>query len=155
MQCRVYLSNNRLTSLPMNMVTLSNVTELYLYNNKLSEWPPALFAMTQLSGLYLYDNQLRCMPSDGAVLKLLKILNLGGNDMTHIDPALGQLANLEVLYLHNNLRLCFLSSTLCGLTRLDTLYSSGTSLPKEARADVWRNRDRAQELLQIATVPAR
>jgi leucine-rich repeat protein SHOC2 len=58
----VYLSDNQLTSLPVEIGMLTGMRELRLYNNQLTSLPAEIGTLTGLKLLNLSDNQLTSLP---------------------------------------------------------------------------------------------
>ena len=69
LQC-LYLNNNQLTSLPVEIGNLVNLQYLYLYDNKLTSLPVEIGNLVNLQYLNLYYNQLTSLP-----VEILNIIN--------------------------------------------------------------------------------
>ena len=110
----LYLSNNKIPSIPDTFFQLQKVTTLWLSNNRIASTIPTKFGMmTQLQELDLESNLLN----------------------GPIPTELYSLANLQTLYLHDNVLTGSISPLISQMTSLtildlDTNYISG-ELPSE------------------------
>ena len=75
---------------------LSNLQRLYLSNNKLKTIPKELGQLSNLQQLNLYYNQLTTIPKELGQLSNLQILSLSYNKLTTIPKELEQLINLQI-----------------------------------------------------------
>ena len=121
----LYLSHNKIDSIPDGLFQLQNVTHLWLRDNKISSplpsglgmmkrlveldlernfftgtIPDEIFSLVNLQALYLYDNILTGTLSPSlSQMKSLKILDLNTNYMTGVIPTqigfLNQLTELQ------------------------------------------------------------
>lgn len=83
------LSNNRLTSLGKNFISLTQIVKLDLSKNLLKELPEDFGEMSQLKHLDLYSNQLKHLPLSFYKLKSLRWLDLKNNPLV---PAVAKVA---------------------------------------------------------------
>ncbi|MDF5738993.1 COR domain-containing protein, partial [Nostoc sp. S13] len=98
----LYLSNNQLSSLPAEIVQLTNLQTLNLSNNQLSSLPAEIVQLTNLQSLYLSNNQLSSLPAEIVQLTNLQTLNLSNNQLSSLPAEFGQLTNLKKLDLRRN-----------------------------------------------------
>ncbi|WP_375478430.1 COR domain-containing protein, partial [uncultured Nostoc sp.] len=96
------LSYNQLSSLPPEIVQLTNLQTLNLSGNQLSSLPPEFRQLTNLQTLYLYNNQLSSLPPEIRQLQNLRSLNLYNNQLSSLPPEIRQLQNLNKLDLRSN-----------------------------------------------------
>ncbi len=127
------LGSNQLSSLPPEIVQLTNLQTLHLNLNQLSSLPPEIGQLTNLQTLDLYNNQLSSLPLEIGQLTNLQTLHLNLNQLSSLPPEIGQLTNLQTLHLYNN-QLSSLPPEIGQLTNLQYLYLSSnqlSSLPPE------------------------
>ncbi len=132
----LYLHNNQLTSLPAQMANLTNLTLLSLNNNQLTELPAQIGKLRNLTTLKLTENQLTELPVQIGRLKNLTELWLQDNQLTGLPAEIGQLTNLTNLYLFMN-QLTEVPTEIGRLEKLEILYleqNELTSLPGE----IWK-----------------
>ncbi|WP_392481889.1 COR domain-containing protein [Nostoc sp. C110] len=130
---RLDLGTNQLSSLPPEIVQLTNLQRLYLDNNQLSSLPPEIVQLTNLQSLDLFKNQLSSLPPEIVQLTKLQSLDLHNNKLSSLPPEIVQLTNLQSLDLHNN-KLSSLPPEIVQLTTLKSLNLSDnklSSLPPE------------------------
>jgi len=97
------LNFNRISSLPADLVQLSNLEELYLSGNNIYQIPSFL---TQLSNLRVLDmsyNQLTELPKLIGEMSSLRGLFVNNNQIKKLPVSLGSLPHLESLNLASNL----------------------------------------------------
>jgi Leucine-rich repeat (LRR) protein len=94
--------NTELTSLPVQIGELKNLTTLNLQDNSLTSLPAQIGELKNLNKLYLSSNQLTSLPAQIGELKNLNKLYLGGNQFTSLPTQIGKLKNLTVLDLERN-----------------------------------------------------
>ena len=99
---RLWVSHNRLTSLPDQIDQLVNLRELFLHRNCLEAVPLQLCKLARLEVLWLNSNKLTSLPNEISQLKTLKRLHLDYNFIEEFPSALCELTSLEVLYMNNN-----------------------------------------------------
>ena len=124
---KLSLDNNRLTSVPAELGRLTNLEQLKLNDNQLNTLPSELGQLSNLKQLGLCDNLLTSVPAELGWLTNLTRLDLGQNKMASVPPELGQLTNLMELYLHNN-KLTSVPDGLGQLTYLARLNLGGNQL---------------------------
>ncbi|MEH1930466.1 COR domain-containing protein [Nostoc sp.] len=127
------LSGEGLTTLPREIVQLTNLQSLDLSINRLSSLPPEIVQLTNLQSLYLTDNQLSSLAPEIVQLTNLQSLNLSINRLSSLPPEIVQLTNLRTLYLFSN-QLSSLPPEILQLTNLQSLDLSDnqlSSLPPE------------------------
>ncbi|MHC0061346.1 leucine-rich repeat domain-containing protein [Nostoc sp. UIC 10890] len=130
---RLDLGSNQLSSLPPEIVQLTNLQRLYLSSNQLSSLPPEIVQLTNLQTLYLFSNQLSSLPPEIVQLTNLQTLDLSDNQLSSLPPEFGQLTNLQSLNLSDN-QLSSLPPEIVQLTNLQSLNLSDnqlSSLPPE------------------------
>lgn len=101
----LYLSNNKLTSIPDDLFQLQHVKNLWLSNNKISSpLPSGLGMMTKLQDLELETNYFTgSIPTEMYSLTNLQNLYLHDNILTgQFSPLFSQMTNLKVLDLDTN-----------------------------------------------------
>lgn len=101
-QTQLDLSESAITSLPVEIGKLTELTGLDLALNQLTSLPSEIGQLTNLEVLSLHGNQLASVPVELAKLTKLKGLDLGGNRLTSIPLEIGQLKNLTRLWLQDN-----------------------------------------------------
>jgi small GTP-binding protein len=147
----------QLTSLPMEIGKLINLTSLDLGNNELTRLPPEIAKLSNLRNLNLMNNRLTCLPPEIAELQQLISVNLRRNHLTNLPPEIEKLTSLTCLDLNEN-GLTHLPAETARLSNLARLYlreNQLTSLPPEIASlanlitlDVWGNQ-LASGLLEI------
>ena len=113
----IFLSRNKLRSLPESIGYFKKLSWLYLENNFLSSIPDSIGKLTNLNLLDLSNNQLTTLPDSFGNLKNLNFLNLSNNQLITLPDSFGQLENLEFLFLQNN-QLLTLPDSICQLKKL-------------------------------------
>ena len=93
---------NSLSSLPPEIVQLTNLTTLHLEANQLSSLPPEIVQLTNLTTLHLSYNKLSSLPPEIGQLTNLTTLHLNLNKLSSLPPEIGQLTNLTTLHLRGN-----------------------------------------------------
>ncbi|XP_075688947.1 leucine-rich repeat-containing protein 40 [Rhinoderma darwinii] len=124
---KLFLSSNKLPSLPEDLKLLPALVVLDVHDNLLTELPGAIGELVNLQKLNVSHNNLRSLPPALAQLQNLKSLLTQHNRLQEIPEALGQLAGLEELDLSNN-SLQNISGCLGGLTHLGQLNLSNNKL---------------------------
>ena len=138
----LYLSNNRLSSLPPDLFSESSkINILDLNNNEFSEVPTeALSALWQLSWLRLdYNNLGNLSPDAFAGLESVEVLRLRNNGIVELPPGVFRdLRQLESLHLFHNELTGLPPDIFAGLTRLKTIGLSDNRQLRELPAHVFR-----------------
>jgi hypothetical protein len=82
----LFLSGNRLSSLPPELAGLTRLENLFLGQNQFEAVPPAVFGLTSLLSLSLNHNAIRSVPADGSFARLsgLKTLDLAYNELARL-----------------------------------------------------------------------
>jgi len=135
------LAHFKLTSFPASVFTLwPNVQILDLTHNTITSLPSEIMQLTQLKQLLLNDNKLLSIPIEIGQLTALTSLDLEGNFIESLPNEIGSLTQVRELNLRNN-RLRSLPDTIGLLRQLEWLVLEmnddlGTeSIPPE----VWLN----------------
>ena len=125
------LQNNKLTTLPEEIGSLSSLEVLTLDNNRIRTIPYSIGNLTNLETFSLIDNQLTTLPDSIGSLSSLKELTLSYNQLTTLPDSIGELTNLKFLELSNN-KLTTLPDSIGSLSSLKKLhlsYNQLTTLP--------------------------
>jgi protein kinase-like protein/Leucine Rich Repeat (LRR) protein len=118
------LSNNQLTSLPLELAQLKKLKILFASNNQFEVLPEVLGQLphlemvgfkankihsvpeyslpAQLRWLILTDNQIKTLPNSLGERPRLQKLALAGNCLTHLPQSMSQLDNLELVRISAN-----------------------------------------------------
>jgi hypothetical protein len=126
----LYLSDNKLESLPADIGSLSELSICVLSRNSLTRLPAELGLMTSLERLMLDSNGLTSIPEQVGQLVRLKMLSFAHNQICVLSAAVGRLVALEELDLAFN-RLEALADVFDGLTALTELGLAGNRLAAE------------------------
>ena len=81
----LYLSNNKLSSLPAEIGKLVNLQYLDLHNNQLSSLPAEIGKLTNLQILYLNNNKLSSLPIEILNIKTSLQITSTSYDINNID----------------------------------------------------------------------
>ncbi|XP_017355611.2 volume-regulated anion channel subunit LRRC8E [Cebus imitator] len=134
---QLYLSYNKLETLPSQLGLCSGLRLLDVSHNGLHSLPPEVGLLQNLQHLALSYNALDALPDELFFCRKLRTLLLGDNQLTQLSPQVGALRALSRLELKGN-RLEMLPEELgncgglkkAGLLVEDTLYQG---LPAEVR----------------------
>ena len=96
------LNDKQLTTLPAEIVNLTNLQTLRLSRNLLTTLPAEIGNLTKLKYLNLYNNHLTSLLVEIGNLTNLQTLYLNNNQLTTLPVEIGNLTNLNTLYLYNN-----------------------------------------------------
>lgn len=96
------LSDNGLTSVPIEVTKISSLQRLDLRGNQLTVIPDAISSLSDLQTLLLTDNQLTSLPVLFSSLSKLKTLNLGSNQIESFPEEIFELRDLETLFIGRN-----------------------------------------------------
>jgi len=109
------------------------VADVDLTEEGLTSFPMEVFKFKNLSNLYLRWNDIDSIPPEIGNLKYLRTLNIVHNNLSEIPPEIGNLVNLKKLYLDNNniSELPKEIGYLRRLTRFDIGDNNLSSLPPE------------------------
>lgn len=118
---RLWVSHNKISSLPAQLNQLVCLREVFLHRNCLEEIPLCLCKLPSLQLLWLNNNKITSIPSEISQLTCLKRLHLDYNFIEVFPDTLCQLSGLEVLYLNNNV-LHHISDAIGSLSKLKRLY---------------------------------
>ncbi|XP_066453869.1 leucine-rich repeat-containing protein 40 [Eleutherodactylus coqui] len=124
---KLFLSSNKLQSLPDDIKLLPALVVLDVHDNLLSELPGAIGELVNLQKLNISHNKLKTLPQELAQLQNLKSLLIQHNQLEEVPDVLGQLGDLEELDLSNN-SLTNISSCIGGLVHLGRLNLSKNKL---------------------------
>lgn len=113
--------DDKLTSIPLEIMYLSNLKWLDCHANQLTYIPNAIAQLTNLQYLDLGDNQLESIPIAIAQLTELQILGLWNNLFSVIPESIHQLTKLRGLYIDSN-AITIVPSWLMNLPRLTELF---------------------------------
>ena len=78
---KLFIDNNKLSSLPFGISTLRHLTLLQASNNQLRELPESIGMLSKLEQLLVFDNQIRTLPSELGYLFKLEMLGVEGNPL--------------------------------------------------------------------------
>ncbi|KDO30047.1 hypothetical protein SPRG_05238 [Saprolegnia parasitica CBS 223.65] len=125
---KIDLSHNEIMAVPHSIALVTGLLWLKLCQNKLTSLPPELFSLSTLAFLDVSNNALGGGFSEklGQLTQLKEII-LSGNKLTTLPDSIGQLHALEVLRVEDNL-LCALPTTLGALEKLTVLTAQGNQL---------------------------
>ena len=129
----LYLSKNRLCTLPGEIGLLTQLTTLDLCINQLTKLPVEILHLTQLSKLDVSDNKLTKLPGEIGLLTKLTKLYVRDNRLLNLPGEIGLLTQLTTLVLSYN-QLKQLPGEIVLLTKLTKLHLSNnqlTELPDE------------------------
>lgn len=131
---QLYLSFNRLTTLPVSVCFFTNLELLDISNNGLSVICEDLTRLTKLRTLIAKNNHLDefSLPKEFGSMQL-EVLNLSGNRFVEMPPQFMKLQRLQSLSLGGN-RLKSIPAEIENLTSLELLYLGGnqiTAIPPE------------------------
>ncbi|GCC39020.1 hypothetical protein chiPu_0023257 [Chiloscyllium punctatum] len=99
---QLYLSNNKLESLPAALFTLRKLRYLDLSHNLLTAVPPDIHLLQNLQHFSITKNKVETLSLQLFNCLKLRSLQLGQNCITHIPPEIGQLTQLTHLELKGN-----------------------------------------------------
>ncbi|MCB1135962.1 MAG: hypothetical protein KDK78_06820, partial [Chlamydiia bacterium] len=111
----------KLSSLPLELVELTDLNTLDLSHNHIRTFPLFLNQLPQLGGLLLSNNRIEILPDEISSLSALDLLNLAHNEISYIPDSIGMLRQLESLDLAFN-RLSTLPATMGEMQQLRSLF---------------------------------
>ena len=124
---RLWVSHNKLSSLPPQLNQLTTLRELFLHRNNFETIPSCLCQLPNLQLLWLNNNKISSIPRDISKLVSLKRLHLDYNFIKDFPESLCELQMLEVLYLNNN-AIHHVSDAVGNLTNLKRLYLNNNKI---------------------------
>jgi hypothetical protein len=125
------LTENRITSVPVEISQLSNLTELSLGCNKITSVPPEIYDLENLETLCLNHNKITSIPVGISQLSNLKYFSIGNNKITSVSSEIYDLKSLETLSFWSS-DITLLPDGISKLSNLKNLslgYCNITSLP--------------------------
>lgn len=123
----VDLSGSQLRRLPVHVCSFRELVKLYLSDNHLSSLPLELGQLQNLQILALDFNNFKALPQVVCTLKQLCILYLGNNKLCDLPNELSLLQNLRTLWVEANC-LTQLPDVVCELSLLKTLHAGSNAL---------------------------
>lgn len=144
---QIFLTYNRITSIPRELLDFRAVKTLYLGYNNLVVLPDEIGLLVNLQNLELFSNQLTKLPSSLGKLTDLRFLNVAGCRLESIPTEMGELCKLEDLFLEGN-KLAKLPSSMCRLTCLISLYLHDNPLPNEYALNIHNDGDGTKEVVK-------
>ena len=118
---------NQLVGLPTSILKLNRLERLYVDDNKLTALPIEIGHLKELRELSVSNNQLVGLPTHIQKLTKLKGLNLNYNRLTTLIPEIGDLKELRTLNVRQNQLSC-LPSSILRLKKLEGLNVAGNRL---------------------------
>ena len=115
------IDSNKLTSLPVEICTLNDLTALSVANNSLASLPDALGALSKLKTLNVARNALTALPESMCAMASLATLDASSNKLQSLPAGIGHLASLVSANLSNNHLGALPASGYSGLKRLKDL----------------------------------
>uniref|UniRef100_A0A8C6UL60 Leucine rich repeat containing 10 n=1 Tax=Neogobius melanostomus TaxID=47308 RepID=A0A8C6UL60_9GOBI len=100
--CILYLGNNRLWSLPTELKNLKDLNTLWLETNCFTVFPKVICELYNLKTLHLGYNQIRSLPEELRMLQELRSIWLAGNQLTEFPPVLLEMHGLAVIDVDRN-----------------------------------------------------
>jgi len=126
------LSKQKLTELPVEIITFTNLKTLDISKNKLTILPQEIEQLVFLEVFNAEKNDLTKFPIGVTNCKSLKIVNLGRNEIPKVPKEIEKLALLEKLDLWDN-PLSDLPSSIRNLKLLKKLDLRGINFDKEIK----------------------
>jgi len=129
----LFLSNNKLMSLPPEFFDLEGVRWVYLHHNQLDAIPPQFARMKHLLGMYFTGNNISAIPPEVFTMSQLRKLQVSKNHLTELPSEIGKLTELRHLNLANN-EIPAVPASIGNLHKLRVCDLSGNkifSLPEE------------------------
>ncbi|XP_054436266.1 leucine-rich repeat-containing protein 10 [Pteronotus mesoamericanus] len=124
---KLYLSDNHLSSLPLELGQLQNLQILALDFNNFKALPQVVCTLKQLCILYLGNNKLCDLPNELSLLQNLRTLWVEANCLTQLPDVVCELGLLKTLHAGSN-ALHLLPGQLQRLRELRTIWLSGNLL---------------------------
>jgi len=121
-QC-LALENQHLISIPEEVYSLINLTNLYLKDNNINTLPDSFANLVNLRHLNLYGNKFSEFPEIIIKLPILQVLDIKSNFIKEIPPSIGNLKTLTYLGIGSNL-LTTLPKEIGNLIKVTTLNAA-------------------------------
>ncbi|BDA46872.1 probable leucine-rich repeat-containing protein 7 at N-terminal half [Coccomyxa sp. Obi] len=121
------LAGNDLRELPDGLCKLEKLRKLQLSGNRLKSLPESLCCMPSLEKLWLDGNLMKFLPASLGALSALDRLSAVGNHLEELPDSIGNLQELKQLELAGN-RLQALPASLGKLSKLEKLTLNGNAL---------------------------
>ncbi|KAF3454880.1 hypothetical protein FNV43_RR05328 [Rhamnella rubrinervis] len=142
------LNQNQLTTLPSALGELTSLRQLFVANNKLTGLPIEIGSLIQLEVLKANNNRINTIPPGIGDCKALTEVDLSSNLLLNLPDSFGNLQNLKSLHLGNN-GLKSLPSTLftmcLQLTTLD-LHNTEITVDQLRELEGWENFEERRRL---------
>jgi len=132
----LHLSCNQLVALQFE--ELPSLTELYLSKNRIQTLPPSIGSLSSLKTLCLSQNLLKSLPPELGQLDNLLNLYLNNNQLETLPPSICCLTTLQVLEVMSN-QLTYLPFNMDGMSSLVKLNLGHNNLLRELPEDIWRS----------------
>lgn len=128
---RLFISDNQLTTLPQELVTLINLTDLDISNNQISQLPQPFSNLCNLINFYAQNNQLTSLGDDFCTISTLYRFYAQNNRIASLPENMGSLQEINEVDLSYNqiTRLPDSVINLNDLRYLDLSYNQLTSIP--------------------------
>jgi Ca2+-binding EF-hand superfamily protein len=125
----------RLSTIPPEVLRLSELRELWLCNHSISILPPKLGDLQQLQVLSLRNNSLDALPSEICKLENLQRFYVQGNNLSSLPNMFGRLSKLRDLNIASNSFTDFpeVLTSLPNLLQLDISHNKIATLPMTMR----------------------
>ena len=117
------LSCKKITEIPLEVFTLTNLHILYIYNSEISAISQEIKYLINLNSLYLNHNKISVIPKEIKYLTNLHSLYLGSTEILILPQEIKYLTNLYTLTLDDN-EISVIPEEIKYLTNLHTLYLS-------------------------------
>jgi hypothetical protein len=98
----IHLQNNKLSSLPLEIWSLSGLQELNVGYNRIQQLPPEIHRAKALQELFLHNNLLSELPSQIGLLDNLRVLDITANRLSAIPAEVTKL-HLSHFWVEHNL----------------------------------------------------
>lgn len=98
----LYLNNNALMDMPVEICALIHLVKLHLENNQIKVVPPMIGQLVQLKKIYLHNNLLESLPDEMGKLTNLTVLHLQNNQLRTLNPHLSASTMLDELSIFGN-----------------------------------------------------
>lgn len=131
----LHVTNNHIEVLPSELGLFTNLVSLDISNNRLKSVADEICSLRRLRTFVARNNFLcvESIPKDFGTLPSLAVLNLSGNQLTHLPVQFTELPQLRCLYLGAN-QISVIPPEVQNMSKLEILYLGGnrlTCLPTE------------------------